>query len=137
MALRATQKHFRPFAAVLAILLTVQAALGCKPVNGAGSVIGENFFLIKICFFLSIALILAIAVTYFLRGRKGLWILMTTLVSAVVLAPATFFSGVMVQDCGSFFVQMLKLDVLIFAALFVLQVISWVFQIRRSRPGLR
>jgi hypothetical protein len=74
---------------------------------------------------------------YFLRGRKGLWILATTLVSAVVLAPATFFFGAMAQDCGSFFVQMLEFDVLIFAALFVLQVISWVFQIRESRPGLR
>jgi hypothetical protein len=137
MALRATQKYFRPFAAVLAILFMVQAALGCKPVNGAGSMIGENFFLIKICFFLSIGLILAIAVMYFLRGRKGLWILATTLVSAVVLTPATFFLGKMAQDCGSLFVQMLEFDVLIFAALFVLQVISWVFQIRGSRPGLR
>jgi hypothetical protein len=98
---------------------------------------GENFFLIKICFLSSIGLILAIAVMYFARGRKGPWILTTTLVSAVVLAPATFFLGVMVQDCGSFFVQMLEFDVLIFGALFVLQVVSWVFQIRGSRPGLR
>jgi len=137
MALRATQKYFRPFAAVLAILLMVQAALGCKPVNGVGSMIGENFFLIKICFLLSIALIIAIAVMYFVRGRKGLWILITTLVSAVVLAPVTLFLGVIVQDCGNFFVQMLGFDVLIFAALFVLQVISWVIQIRGSRSGLR
>jgi len=115
----------------------VQAALGCKPVDGAGSTIGENFFLIKICFLLSIGLILAIAVTYFMRGRKGLWILIATLISAVVQAPATFFFGNMAQDCGSFFVQMLVFDVLIFAALFVLQVISWVFQIRESRPRLR
>jgi hypothetical protein len=99
--------------------------------------IGENSFLIKICFLLSIGLILANAMTYFMRGRKGLWILTVTLVSAVVLAPATFFLGAMVQDCGSFFVQMLVFDVLIFAALFVLQVISWVFQIRGSRTGLR
>jgi hypothetical protein len=131
-----TQKSIHTSLAILVLLISAKIVSACSVVSGATSPDVENYFYTKIYFFSSIFLILAIIVTYFLRGRKSDWLMHTTVMSIFVMIPLTFVSALIAQDCGDLVTTVLRYEFIFFLLLFVIQVISWIMQRSKLKTEL-
>lgn len=131
-------KHSKPFVIALTMLLVVKAVAACTTIAGYPDPTIENKLYIRSYLFAWLALIVGNLAIYFIRGRKGLWIVVLTAVSMVILLPLTFFIGVMSlgSECGITARTWLFYDVIVFGALFVAQLVSWIVQPKASKVEL-
>ena len=133
---------------VLVLLFTTETISACSfdTSNGGVDPTIENDFYTKIYFYSLLLTILGIVVLYFLRGRKGLWLLFAELEGlwliiitslALLFSIGFLFISSMSQDCGYALRNTLGKGLLILLTLFFLQFASWIGQIKRSKPKLR
>ncbi len=126
--------------------IVIACSTAIDPNNPSFDPIAENVFYTKIYFYSLLLTILGIIVLYFLRGRKGLWlffaelkglwlIIITSL--AVLFSIGFLFILIFIQDCGYTLRNTLGKGLLILLTLFFLQFVSWIGQIKRSKPKLR
>jgi hypothetical protein len=126
--------------------IVIACSTAIDPNNPSFDPIAENVFYTKIYFYSLLLTILGIIVLYFLRGRKGLWlffaelkglwlIIITSL--AVLFSIGFLFISIFIQDCGYTLRNTLGKGLLILLTLFFLQFVSWIGQIKRSKPKLR
>lgn len=126
--------------------IVIACSTAIDPNNPSFDPIAENVFYTKIYFYSLLLTILGIIVLYFLRGRKGLWLFFAELkglwliiiISLAVLFSIGFlFISIFIQDCGYTLRNTLGKGLLILLTLFFLQFVSWIGQIKRSKPKLR
>ena len=136
--------------AILVLLFMTKIVIACSttidPNNPGFEPIAENGFYTKIYFYSLLLTILGIIVLYFLRGRKGLWLLFAELKGlwliiitslALLFSTGFLFISVIVEDCGYALRNTLGKGLLILLTLFFLQFASWIGQIKSSKAKLR
>lgn len=122
----------------LTMLLMVKAVAACSTIAGLPDPTIENMTYVRSYLLAWLALIIGNLAIYCIRGRKGLWIVVLTAISIIILLPLTLFVGVMSlgTDCASAARTWLFYDVIVFGALFVAQLVSWIFQPKASKVKL-
>ena len=131
------QKSIQAILTILALFVSVKIVSACSvDANSNFDPIAENNFYSGIYFFSSIFLIVAIIVSWFLRGRKGDWLVHITVISVFLMIPLTFIFAVIAQDCGYLVLKTLRAEFIFFLLLFALQIISWIIQRRKLKTML-
>jgi hypothetical protein len=100
----------------------------------APDLIYDNLFIVQCCAALSIVFFVTTLVLYFLRGRKGLWVVIASFV-LVVFQPAWIYGGGG-GDCGRSMASGAKFSVVLLGIGAAHQLRSWLIN-RRSETGER
>ena len=116
----------------LLALMASKAVFACSE-NTGGAVENESSMLPTIYFLLCLLSLSIVPVLYFRGSRKGLWVVVLTILAVVILAPVTFFLGIMM--CGDF-ASPLLFDLVIFASLAGLQIGVSVLDISDDQPSI-
>lgn len=123
----------------LIVLMTIKSVSACSVSYPDYDSSAENYFYIKVYFYSSLAMILGIIILFFLRGKKGLWLIFTELTGiwlavftaiSVLFAAFILFGSVWTQDCGRSLRFTLGSFFIILLTLFFLQFASWIGQVK-------
>ena len=132
--------HNRNRLFALSALITVIAMWCCPTIafacsgEGALDLIYHNRFIVQICVALSIVLFVTTVALYFLRGRKGLWVVVASFM-LVVFHPAWIYGGGG-GDCGVSMANGAKFSAVLLAVGVAHQLRSWLIN-RRYEIGER
>jgi hypothetical protein len=113
---------FTGLIAVIAMWCGPMIAFACSG-DGAGDLIDHNRFIVQICAALSIVLFVSALIFYFLRRKKGLWVLIVSFI-LVVFQPAWMYGGGG-GDCGISMVSHAKFSVVLLGIGVAHQLRSW------------
>lgn len=109
--------------------LSATAVLACSG-YWAGELTENNYFLVRFFAVITAALVFASVVLYFLRGRKGLWVVLVG--GFFLVSHQTWFYGGGGGDCGMSMVSNAKFIAVLVAIGTAYQLRSWL--IERSGP---
>lgn len=128
------QKSLFTLLTILVLSLTAEIVSGCTYdiSNGQPNPAIENSFYSGIYFYSAAALILAIIITSLLR-RRYFWRWLLVTFSAILIALAVLFFSIIAQDCGHSAAGSLKIIFFSFLGLFVIQIVSWIYQKKKSK----
>ncbi len=117
----------------LMLLIAIKFVSACSYAEGYEPPVNvyqknENYFLAM--FFGSFILFVPIVILYFLRKRRGLWTIITSMTSFILFFPAIFITALTVGMCsdGMPFAAVIIVEFFLMCLLFTIQFSLWISQ---------